>query len=382
MEKIKNILTIAVFAVIILGLSVGFVLTPDNARSHTERRLLQQRPELTLERILNRRFIDEFEDYLQDQFVLREDFRMINALARRYILQKNDYEGYFLVGSWQSGHLSQMEFPLNLQGVRDFNGIFNHIYSQFLSGMNVHYAIIPDKNFFMAQDNGFLSMNYTQMRRGLESGLNDNINYIDLFDILSLDSFYRTDIHWRQNALMPAAQHLTAAMGGNFSFTNYQSHRLFPFYGSFHGPFGLPVQPDEMIYLTNDFTENARVSLLVDDGNRLTMQEMPSRGVYARHLFDREINLDSFDMFLYGAQSIVTIEVENPTTDRELIIFRDSFGSNLAPLFLESYAKVTLVDIRYIGASFLPQFIDFDIQDVLILYSAPMINRGGLLRWR
>ena len=34
-------------------------------------------------------------------------------------------------------------------------------------------------------------------------------------------------------------------------------------------------------------------------------------------------------------------------TDRELVIFRDSFASSLAPLLMEQYAKITLVDIRY-----------------------------------
>lgn len=384
MEKIKNFATIIVFALIILGLSVGFILTPDNARSYTERRLLAQRPELTWERVLNRAFIDDFEEYLQDQFVWREDFRMINALTRRYILQKNDYEGYYLVGSWQNGHLAQMEYRLNFDEVREFFGIFNHVYSQFLSGMNVNFAMIPDKNYFLAQENGFLALDYANMRRGLENNLNANINHINLFDILSLDDFYRTDIHWRQAALLPTAQHLTDSMGGEFRFTNYQSNTISPFYGSFHGPVALPIRPDEMTYLTNDFTENATVwlhDLVLDESGNWVPTKTQASGVYARHLFERETNLDSFDMFLYGAQPLITIEVENPTTDRELIVFRDSFGSNLTPLLLESYAKITLVDLRYMAGRTLPQFIDFNSQDVLILYSAPMINRGGLLIW-
>lgn len=379
MKKFKDFATIIVFASLILTLSLGFIIIPDNARSYTERRLLQQRPELTWGGILSRQFIDEFEEYLQDQFVLREDFRTLNALTRRYILQRNDYEGYYLVGSWRDGHLSQTEYPLSTASVRDFFGMFNRVYSQFLSGMNVNFAMIPDKNYFLAEENGFLTFDYAHMRRGLGSNLNDNINHIDLFEILTLDDFYRTDIHWRQAALLPVARHLTESMGGEFSFTNYETHRLSPFFGSFHGPMALPVRPDEMVYFTNDFTKNARVYLYSHVNGVATRTQ--ASGVYARHLFERETNLDSFDMFLYGAQPLISIEVENPKTDRELIVFRDSFASNLVPLLLESYAKITLVDLRYMAARILPDFIEFNNQDVLILYSAPMINRGHLLIW-
>ena len=43
--------------------------------------------------------------------------------------------------------------------------------------------------------------------------------------------------------------------------------------------------------------------------------------------------------------------MENPKaeTNRELVIFRDSFGSSIAPLFAEGYKKITLLDIRYLN---------------------------------
>ena len=91
---------------------------------------------------------------------------------------------------------------------------------------------------------------------------------------------------------------------------------------------------------------------------------------------------DPYDFYLGGAAALIT--VENPAAaqraeeageaPRELILFRDSFGSSIAPLFLADYAKVTLVDIRYMQSAMLDQFIEFDGQDVLFLYGASMIN--------
>ena len=90
--------------------------------------------------------------------------------------------------------------------------------------------------------------------------------------------------------------------------------------------------------------------------------------------------MDGYDVFLHGAQAVLRIENPLAETDRELVIFRDSFGSSLAPLLLPAYKTVTLVDIRYVASDYVKQFVDFHGQDVLILYSTTLINGAGVLR--
>ena len=89
---------------------------------------------------------------------------------------------------------------------------------------------------------------------------------------------------------------------------------------------------------------------------------------------------NGYDVFLSGAQSLLRIENPNAATDRELILFRDSFGSSMVPLLVQDYAKVTLVDTRYISSELLYQFLDFHGQDVLILYSTTLINGASILQ--
>ena len=61
------------------------------------------------------------------------------------------------------------------------------------------------------------------------------------------------------------------------------------------------------------------------------------------------------------------------------MIFRDSFGSSLAPLLIEGYEKITLVDIRYMHSNLLPNYIEFTDQDVLFLYSTMVLNSSSML---
>ena len=89
---------------------------------------------------------------------------------------------------------------------------------------------------------------------------------------------------------------------------------------------------------------------------------------------------DLYDVYLSGARALLTIENPNAGTDRELIVFRDSFGSSMVPLLLSDYGRVTLVDIRYIQPDLLGQFLDFHGQDVLFLYSTLVLNSSGALK--
>ena len=95
---------------------------------------------------------------------------------------------------------------------------------------------------------------------------------------------------------------------------------------------------------------------------------------------DKLESRDLYDVYLSGATPLLTIDNPNAETDRELIVFRDSFGSSLTPLLLKSYKTVTLVDIRYLASDYLGQFVDFHGQDVLFLYSTLVLNNSGTLK--
>ena len=74
--------------------------------------------------------------------------------------------------------------------------------------------------------------------------------------------------------------------------------------------------------------------------------------------------------------------MENTSSEnsRELIIFRDSFSSSLAPLLAEGYSKVTLIDIRYVNVDFICSQTDFAGRDVLFLYSTALLNNSETIK--
>ena len=84
--------------------------------------------------------------------------------------------------------------------------------------------------------------------------------------------------------------------------------------------------------------------------------------------------------FLSGSRSLLTIQNPNGVAGKELIVFRDSFGSSLIPLLLQNYETVTVVDIRYVQIDLLDRFVDFHGQDVLFLYSTLVLNNSETIK--
>ena len=197
----------------------------------------------------------------------------------------------------------------------------------------------------------------------------DLMRYIDLFGTLTADDYYRTDSHWRQENLLTAADTLAAAMGVALPDNRYTEWTLDrPYYGVYYGYAALPMEPDHLTYLTSDLLDACTVY------NYETGKTGP--------IYDlaKGAGKDPYELFLSGSVSLLTIENPNADTDRELVIFRDSFGSSLAPLLVPGYAKVTLADIRYLPSSQMGKYLTFTDQDVLFLYSAPVLNNSETLK--
>ena len=103
-------------------------------------------------------------------------------------------------------------------------------------------------------------------------------------------------------------------------------------------------------------------------GNHENGQEIPM------YHMEKAVGRDSYEMYLSGSLSVITIENPHVTTDKELVIFRDSFGSSLAPLLVEGYQKITILDARYLNEAMIEKFVEFDTQDVLFIHSTGVIN--------
>lgn len=361
MEKNRDKILIGLVGGIFALLCLLVWVMPDAKYSAAERRELKQMPELSVETVVSGRFMSNFEEYSLDQFPFRDLFRSFKALTSL----KSDNNDVYVVGKV----INSMDYPLKEKNLSYASDRFRNIYDMYLqdSNCNIYLSVIPDKNYFYAEDNGYLAVDYDKLTTVMREQ-NDYMTYLDIFGELFGDAYYNTDTHWRQECLPEVANQLLVGMG-NEVVTQYDKvDASEEFYGVYYGQAALPLPPDSISYLTNPMIEGYQV---FDFQNN---KEIP---VYDE---SRLSGKDPYEMFVGGPISLVTITNPGCENGKHLIVFRDSFGSSLAPLLAQGYSQTTLIDIRYILPAMLGNYVDFTDADVLFLYSTMVLNNSETLK--
>lgn len=365
-KKIRNI-GIALLVAAWLVLTAFAWFSPAKEMSDTERRALAQFPTLNVETLLSADFMSKFETYTLDQFPLRDTFRQIKALFHYNVYQQMDNNDIYIADDYAA----KLEPTLDEASLAHAMERFNWIHDKYLTGKGgkIFCALIPDKSFYLAEENGYLSMDYDKLFASVKENMTW-AEHIDITDTLDIGDYYYTDHHWRQEHLIPTAQKLCAAMGvtapKSEDFTKTKVDR--DFYGVYYGQAALPLPPEDLYIMESELLKDCKV---------FDYESNAYAEVYDMTKLDSK---DLYDVFLSGPRSLLRIENPNAATDKELIIFRDSFGSAFVPLLVQDYKTVTLVDIRYIGSQMLDRFITIEDQDILFLYSTLVLNSAYTLK--
>lgn len=357
-DKTKNIVVTVGFILLLFIILISNILKEPTKISITERRKLAKFPEITTKKLLNGSFFKEFEKYSTDQIVKREDFRKLKAMTEFKVFLKKDNNNLYMYDN----NIIKIEYPLNEKSILNVTKKVNRINDNYLKNCKVYYSIVPDKNYFTNEE--YIKIDYEKLENLMKKNLS-NIEYINIFDTVELKDYYITDIHWKQEELLNTVEKISTNMGFKERLTTpYKKKYITDFEGLYAGQLPIKTEKDSITILTNNIIEDAIVY------NYETKKET---SIYA---LDKLESYDKYDIYLSGATPLIEIRNINAKTDKELIVFRDSFSSSLVPLFTEGYKKIILVDIRYMRSSDLDKYIDFNNQDVLFIYSTTVLNNS------
>ena len=365
----------AVLTVLWVTLTLLSWFSPAKETSAAERRPLDQFPTLNGETILNGQFMGDFEGYTQDQFPGRDLFRQLKALVHYNVMLQQDNNGIYFVDDYAA----KLDFPINDTQVNHGLGRLQFLYDNYLkaAGSKIYVSVVPDKGYYIAQPNGFPAMDYEKLFATVKEKT-PWAEFIDITDVLSIEDYYRTDTHWKQENLIPVAQKLSEAMGVTPPEANAFTPKPvdYPFYGVYYGQAAVPQKPDHLQIMESDILKDCKVYTYDDN---LKKFEIPMYDL------SKLTSGDPYNIYLSGARvGLVQIENPNATTDRDLIVFRDSFGSSIGPLLAQGYKTVTLIDIREIPSpnlKVLAMYLKLDFSgDVLMLYSTTVLNAGNELK--
>lgn len=334
--------------------------------SKSERRMLAPFPTLSIDNLMSGKYWSSMEKYMNDHAPFRSYFRDLKGFISTNIFRRSENDNIYV----KEDSIYQIENVYDKKSLQHITELIQKVIKESGKTSNLYSAIIPDKNYYL-KDGEIPKLDYNSLENDWIHSLK-NVKYIDLFDTLSLNSYYKTDIHWKQEMLEPVLQKLSEELAiGKISFPQ-EEVVLDEFHGALFSRTPKKVKPDVLKYRTNE---------MINESIVYNYERKKEESVYVSSYYQ---NPDPYDIFLGGASSLITITNSNAKTNRELLLFRDSFGSSIAPLLIEAYQKITLIDLRYLSSSYLKQIplIEFkeENQDVLFLYSVPIINQSYTLK--
>jgi hypothetical protein len=352
-----------IVAVLIFSITLLNLIKADNELSIWERRKLKQFPEFKVEALFSGKWFMDFEDYALDQIVFRHEFRKLKIWFEETVLGKQDISGLFS----EESHIFKIIDYKSIAELERFVAYVQNLKEDYFNDNKIYYVHIPDKTLYSGREQ------LIQIESETEAFLKENLqglSFVSISNKLSLQNFYSTDTHWRQETLHPIVKEILEGIGvqvqcdeKDFIIKTHPS-----FLGVLYGQLPSHREDEALIYLDHP---NFQTYSIYDY----------EKGFIEMYDESKLSGLDAYDVYLSGASPILEITNPHAKTDKELIVFRDSFGSSILPLLSFNYAKIIAVDTRYVTSSHLADTIDFSKdQDVLFLYSSGIVHNFETLR--
>lgn len=356
MSKKYAIFITALFCVFLFGFGAAFFLLPDKEFSEQENRYLTQFKVPTWETLKSGQFMEDFEEYVIDQFPLRDEWIRLKSRSERALGKQENNKVYFGAdGQTLFAHFTRPSHEELAKRVEYVNQLAAK------TDVPVYFALIPDKSYVWADllpahapnvDDGSLLADAQALCAG-------DVTWIDLA-LSGDDVFYRTDHHWSTMGAYQGYQAIAQALNGFYTTPEGEPALASDsFYGTTWSSAGAGwVKPDS-IY-----------TMVAEEGIEVT--RYPEGQPVAGELYDETWleKKDKYSMFLGGNQPLCIIQNPEASTDRKLLIVRDSYTDSLAPFLAQDYAEIHLIDLRYCKIPPSTYIQENGINQALVLYSA------------
>ena len=354
MSKKENYVTIVLFFVFICAFSIAFWIVPDKTFSNNENRYLEKTPEVNGENLVTGKFMEEWENYVSDQFPCRDAFMEL-GVRYKYSLGMRDFNGVFvaedgyLLSVMDRNSINQDRVGLN---VTSLNLFLNKCEAN-ENIINVSFMLVPDAAILLSD----------KLPKGVdvtwEKKLMDDIRKnISCENIICPENemfktteqlYYYTDHHWTGYGALAA-------------------------YKEYCRVLGIDEKPANLTKASGDFYGSLYSKVLFSEKNDVIMADNTKSGVNIVKdgepalLYD-SLMLEKKDKYLFfqgGNYSLVEIE---GTGEGVLVILKDSFANSFVPFLTENYEKIVMVDLRYYMGSVAALCENQGATDVLVLYS-------------
>lgn len=363
MDRKYSIFITVLFCVFIFGFGIVLLVSPSRDFSEQENRYLSQFKAPTLATLRSGEFMEDFEDYVTDQFPLRDGWIQLKALSERALGKQENNKVYFGTNGSDGYTLFAFYTAPSDEELATRVGFVNKLADNL--DVPVTFSIIPDKSYAWSW---WLPANAPNVDDGstIEKAMalcSDRVRFVDMRESLkNVHSFYDTDHHWTTSGAWDGYQALFGDLPDAVAEAGVTSQVVtYDFYGTTYSAAGAGwVSPDS-------------IQILIPEGGvrgNITVTGYPEGKPIESSLYHPEkLEVkDKYAYFLGGNQPLCVIQ--NPDAENgKLLVVRDSYSDSLAPFLAEEFQEVHLFDLRYNNMSLKQYVADNEIDQVLVLYS-------------
>lgn len=380
LKQLNRVLVPLVFLLLIVGGGIWQFLMPDRSYSPSERRVLEQKPELSAQNVLDASYMTDFETYLTDQFPMRDKWITVKAYTGLLLGQRENGGVYMakdgsLIELHRESDLAEGQLEQNTAYLMTFMLDMAESYG----AEHVRVMLVPTADSIWADKlpDSVQLLNQAAYLENLSRELGmQGESYaqmlVDTVGELSAHAeeaiYYRTDHHW-------------TALGAYYGYVAFAESMV-------DGAENVRGKSDyEFVLATENFsgTTAAQCGMYHMTDSIELVYPVADEKYYVNHndgmvisdsLYETEkaYGDDPYAVYLGGNDAIVTIEtvVEdlNYVNHKSLLIIRDSYANCFVPYLTSDYEKITLVDPRHYNGS-IRALMDEGYTDVLILYNLP-----------
>ncbi|MBS4784562.1 MAG: hypothetical protein KH009_00445 [Clostridiales bacterium] len=367
MNYLKKLLQYPVMLAFFLfiGLFTVYDLTQTNREySEFENKYLAQKPPFTMKAFLSNEWTQDYETYINDQFVRRDDWITIKSMAETLLLKiENNGIAYgsdgYMFEKFQS--ITGDQFQRNLDYMMQFVQAHpqDHIT---LSLIPNAYMILPDK-----LPEGLVNVDQSAVITDVTQQVNDlgtTAAAVDFTDALSRHSdeyiYYRTDHHWTTLGAYYAYAEYVRSLGMEpAELSQLEGQEVSGFYGTYFSKAKkFNAIPDTITYYT-----------IPDAG--VTVDGEEKDGFYDLEKFQVR---DKYAAFLWGNNGYTVLKsgVRTPAEGEgpsRILVIKDSYANSFVPFLLYNFDEVHVVDLRYSAESVSALLEDGAFDQVLLMYN-------------
>lgn len=369
------------FCILLFGLSFASMLKKPTAFSEKENRYLASKPSLSVKAIENGSYMEDYETFITDQFVFRDQWIGLKTKTERLLLKQEIKDVYFGKDDYLIEHHSSSLFT-SAQAQKNISYLTRFV--EKINGnknVSLQVAIVPTASQILTDKLPLFATPYdqTQFLQQIEQNIGSS-HYVDVLSMLQEKNeeeiYYKTDHHYT----MLGAYYTYVAWANAMSESSFSEHAitLTPmalddfkidnvsnnFYGTIASKVSDIVPPDTIL----SFTPKQRFQYKITDETKTTYDSF--------YNFDALKTRDKYTFYLRGNHPYIHVETTPPQNtnidfypDRHLLVIKDSFAHCFLPFVSNHFSNVTMIDLRYYKQSISKLIEDEQITDILILYS-------------